>query len=456
MSNVLFDFLTESFLFNNSYIETYYSTITEKELQLELRKYREYTRKNLPLIISEIQQGKNLMNISIESFGYLPDENMLKQIALYLDRVILPDPVFEYTNEKGHAHVPISRVMGINASLDINRKNLANDIKYMKGTTSLVANKFVKYFPVSLIHEPPKNLPIIYSENNYSDDLPPEVFNYFYEKAKVNNIERVDGHMCYREDKPLDLGTTIHVSFDGDTGHKGMIYQYMASKVENFDEKTGRISLLQHIPDTINELEFRAWVSQSINRAAIRTYSEVFNELVLSKQIECMYLAKSQFTADLLNLAIVKKDINTDLINLAMKLDLPVFYKMSLDEIISIRYNHGEAFHNFRTELNSKLLNLRTITDANELRTKLENISFELNEVQVLEVNKEYRKILRTFGVDIVLLTGSLITSFCTGGLTLIGAAGATAKGASDYAKYLSKVKENNGYFIWKLNKSIR
>ncbi|MCB2358206.1 hypothetical protein [Clostridium estertheticum] len=298
MANIAFDFLTESFLFNDTCIETFYSSITEIELKLELRNYREHIKKNLKSIAYEIKQGKNLINISIESFWYLPDENLLKQLALYLDRVVIPDPVFEYTEEKVQIHVPMSKIMGINAQTDINRRKLAKDIMYMKATTSLVRNQFVKYFPVYLIHEPPKNLPIFYSENNFSDALPPEIFKYYYEKAKVVNVERADGHMSYSEDKQLELGTTVHVGFDGDYDRNGMIYQFMESKPTDFDKKAGEISFCQHIPDTINETEFRAWVSQSINRAALRSYTETFNELVFSKQVDCMYLAKSQFIAD--------------------------------------------------------------------------------------------------------------------------------------------------------------
>lgn len=65
----------------------------------------------------------------------------------------------------------------------------------------------------------------------------------------------------------------------------------------------------------------------------------------------------------------------------------------------------------------------------------------------------EYRKILRSLAVSGIVLTGSLVTSFFTGGLTLIGAAGALAKGGVDYIKYLNDFKENNSYFLWKLSK---
>ena len=173
------------------------------------------------------------------------------------------------------------------------------------------------------------------------------------------------------------------------------------------------------------------------------------NTLILA----CMYMTKSQFTSDLLSQTIAKSNVDSELANLSLNLELPILNEMSVKDLMSIRTQSGEAFYNFRTELNSKLLNLRGLSDKDELQRELENISYEMNNLQVNEVKKEYRKIVKSFGVDTAILTGSLVTSFFTGGLTLIGAAGALAKGGMDYVKYLNEVKENNGYFLWKLNR---
>jgi hypothetical protein len=453
MANIAFDFLSESFLFNDENIETHYSNFNDGELNIELRKYREHIQSKLDVIRDEIQDEKEQMNISIESFGYLPNENLFKQLALYLDRIVIPDPVFEHSFVKGNLHVPMSKMIGLNGNKGIDRRKLSSDIKYMKGTTSLVANQFVKYFPVSLIHEPPKDLPILYSKNNFSDALPPDVYKLFYESAKVCNVDRSNGRLSFKLDSPLKMGTTIHISFDDDNIRNGVVYQFINSQNTDLDKITGKFTMKQCVAESISEKDFNTWVYQSINRAALKTYKDTFNELVLSKKVGGMYLAQSQFTSKLLDRSLGKENINTDLANLSMRLELPVFDKLSIDDIISVRCNHGESFHNFRTSMNSKLLELRSIVDPEELKGKIENVSYELNELQVNDVKKEYRKIIRSFGVDFAMLTGSLVTSFATGGLTLLGAVGATAKGVNDYTKYLSEVKENDGYFLWKLNK---
>ena len=121
--------------------------------------------------------------------------------------------------------------------------------------------------------------------------------------------------------------------------------------------------------------------------------------------------------------------------------------------MISIRQNYGQAFHNFRTSLNSKLINLNLNADSADIKHQLDSISYEMNMLQVQEVEKEYRKITRTLKIDALGFTGSLIASFINGGLTAVGAAATFAKGIIDANKYYTDVHEHNGYFLWKLNK---
>lgn len=451
MANTAFDFLTESFLFNDRYIRDGFKTVSEMELQGELQKYREHIQKNYTDIVQEMH-NENELNVSIEAAGELPDEQLLKQLALYMDKVVIDDPIFDFTQLKAGIHVPMSKLMGVNPNDEIDRRRLAYRAKYMKWSTPLVATQFVKYVPISLIHEPPKELPILYSGNNFSSELSKELYNFFYEKAIVSNVIRENGSMSYREGETLEMGTTIAINFDREHIRKGRIYQFVKSKYRNFDEKSGRFEMIQYIPDTISERDFKFWVQNSINRAAIGEFRATLNEAILARKLQCMYMAKSQFTYELLTQIMTKQSVDSDLANLSMNLELPVANGISIGDLLSIRHDNGEAFHNFRTELNSKLLEMRGLTDKIELQMAIENISYELNQTQVNEVKKEYRKILRSFGVDVAVLTGSLVTSFFTGGLTLIGAAGAIAKGSTDYIKYLNEVKENNGYFLWKLN----
>ena len=397
MANTAFDFLTESFLFNDGYIENNFSRVSEQELSLELQKYREYIQGNYANLIKETQSNSKL-NVSIESAGKLPNEQLLKQLALYMDRIVISDPVFEFTPTKSNIHAPMSQLMGLNPRDEIDRVRLAQNVKYMKWTTPLVATQFVKYMPISLIHEAPKDLPIHYSPDNFSTDLPKEIFDLFYKTAKVCNVLKKDGVMSYNEDEKLTLGTTIAIGFDREHIRNSRIYQFMTSKIRKIDEKSGKFEMMQYVPDSISRNDFELWVNQSINRAAISEFQATLNEAVLAKKLNCMYMAKSQFTSDLLSQTITKSSVDSELANLSLNLELPILSEISVKDLMSIRTESGEAFYNFRTELNSKLLNLRGVSDKDELQRELENISYEMNNLQVNEVKKEYRKIVKSFG----------------------------------------------------------
>lgn len=454
MANIAFDFLASSFLFDERYIDDEYRIVSEKELVLELNKYHEYIEHNFIQIITEVQR-ENEMNVSIEAIDDLPDEQLLKQLALYLDKVIISDPIFEIALHCSSSQMPIGELMHVEMEKNVNRRKLAHVAKYMKWTTPLVATQFVKYVPIALLHEAPRELPILYSKDGFASELSKELYQFFYDRVRVSNVYINDGKMTYRLDEKLKLGTTIAVDFDDEDKRHGHIFQFMQMQKVNFDEETGRFEVCQYIPDTISESSFRAWVSQSINQAAIGEFRKTFREVMLAQEMKCMYLAKTKFIEELLKKSLTRKSVDVDLANLSMSLELPVVNKITLHDLISIRYDNGEAFHNFRSSLNAKLIELRNIDDKDILTKELQRVSYELNTVNVAEVNKEYRKIARTLGLDAVLLTGSLITSYFTGGLTLIGAAGAITKGGVDYMKYLNQVKENNGYFVWKLNKGV-
>lgn len=453
MSQKCIDFLLNSFLMDNRFIDTDYSSLSEEDLKDELHKYREYILLNISNIQEDIHSYNGNLNVCIESFNNLPKESLFKQLALYIDQIVVPDPLFELTEAKSNAHSTFSQFMGLSSDTPINRKDISKAVEYIKDIYPLITSSLVILLPISLIHEVPKELPLKYSPNGYNDVLPPQIRDYYQSISHVCNINRENNGMSFCPDEPLHLGTTILVSFKGDESLSDMCYQYVKSKVISKDDKTRVVRFLNEIPDKISPEVFNAWVNQSINQAAIHHFTDRYSELLLSQKIGCMYLARSQLTANVLQMAVQKPSIESALATMSMKFDLPIFDHITLSDIMSIRQNEGEAFHNFRTELNSKLIGIKNIEDPSVLHERLDTIAYELNNLQVKDVEKECRKIKRKLGMDATILTGSLLTSFVTGGLTLVGAAGAVVKGGFDAAKYYTDIREHNGFFLWKLNK---
>ena len=456
MSTKCISFLMNSFLYLSDAVESHYSTYQDKEIVSELQKYREYVLRSIEDIQGEIKRTHDKLNINIESFNTLPTEQLYKQLVLYMDQVVIPDPLFELTEKRNSMTDTVGEYMGLQKASAISREKLIDVINYIKCIAPLIKANFVVMLPISLIHEAPKEIGINYSPTAFSDVIPSHILDYYRSIVKVYNLEKCEHGLRMDSSKPLTLGTQIYVDFPDVMASRGHIYQYMLQEIVEFDEKTGKALFRMHIPNTIEEASFNVWVNQSINQAANHHFKEKYSELVLAQKCGCMYLARSPLTAKVLQFSIDTPTKDSELANLAMQFDLPVVDELPITDILEIRNNYGEAFHNFRNELNSKLIGLDTISDPDTFKRQLDTISYELSNLQIKEVEKEYRKIKRTLKFDALAFTGSLIASFATGGITAVGAAGAFVKGVSDISKYYTDVQEHNGLFLWKLDKQAR
>ena len=99
MSHINFDFLTDSILFGSN-LEDDFEALNEGILREELARYREYVLENFNEIKKEVIMDNRKITVTIESFGKRPDNNILKQLALYIDCVLIADPLFSFTEEK--------------------------------------------------------------------------------------------------------------------------------------------------------------------------------------------------------------------------------------------------------------------------------------------------------------------------------------------------------------------
>lgn len=104
MANIAFDFLADSFLFDDRYIEE---------------------------IISEVRNDTEL-NVSIETLDNLPDEQLLKQLAMYLDKVVISDPIFEISLDADNPQMDMKELWNLPQETAIDREKLADAAKYMK------------------------------------------------------------------------------------------------------------------------------------------------------------------------------------------------------------------------------------------------------------------------------------------------------------------------------------
>ena len=77
-------------------------------------------------------------------------------------------------------------------------------------------------------------------------------------------------------------------------------------------------------------------------------YDETFQGVYLASRLNTMYLTQSTLKAQLLSKEMGKQSVDSQIANMALRLDVPVLEKSKIADIISIRNDYGESFANFR------------------------------------------------------------------------------------------------------------
>jgi hypothetical protein len=260
----------------------------------------------------------------------------------------------------------------------------------------MTAARFLKFAPITAVLEPPDETPITYSANLYEDRIPDALRDWIRNHARVNPLRKHTGRdgWYWRPEDPIEVGRAIVVSFEGHEG--AFTYFLFTTQAEPHpDGEEGHFVLTQWMPDTPPPLaQFQAWVTQSVNQSGGKLLEHLHVDMTHADHTGSMLLTQSELLGELLTMRTVGATITKDLAQLALQLDLPILGQVSVDDLMNVRNDYGEAFHNFRLVLQRYLREIRT-ADRGVIEKKLENLQHELQEVQVAEVQKEVRRVKR-------------------------------------------------------------
>lgn len=455
MSHINYDFLSESFLFG-AQLDDGFKDITDAEIKNEIHRYREYVISKLDSIITETTGKENLISITIESFAEKPNDNLLKQLALYVDQILISDPLFEMSEEKSESTKVMSEFYGIKNE-EIDRKSLCEVMLYMKRHTPLIVCGYVKFIPMSFLHEAPREIPVMYEKDNYKNGLPHNIMDLLKENIDVRNTyKNSDGKLRVELEKPLQKGSGLYIYFPECSYKSGEIVQYQKSKLVEYDEKSRRAVFRLSVTDRMSDEEFSVWLNQSINKSCIHLYDETFQEFLFASRLNSMYLTQSELKARLIAMESGNTDsIQSRIANMTLKIDAPVFQNMDLSRIVDIRNNYGESFSVFRSELGEKLLHLSNVQDMNQLESELMEMTYQINDRYITDIKTEIKSLIRSIGLDVAIVTGALATNNIMSGNNMISVVTgilAAADGVKDSIKYFGNIKRRPGYFLWKLS----
>lgn len=240
-----------------------FSSVSDAELKRELRRYRGYVLSNLEKIRREINENSQKIAVMIESFAQRPEEKILKQLALYVDSVVISDPLFEMTERINDATKEMNKYL-----------NMKNQERLRKN-------------------------------------------------VKVHNLVKKDGEMYVKMEKKLVKGTGLWIEFPECNSMSGEFVQYCKSEIVKCDDVTREVLCKMSFPEEISQYEFDNWLEQSVNRACLQLYQDTYRKLLLASSMNTMYLTQSVLRAQLMAQE-TEPSIRSQITNMALKLEVPV------------------------------------------------------------------------------------------------------------------------------------
>ena len=452
MSYVSLSFLSDSILLNRAAQENSFSDLTDRELANELSTYREHVLARLGELHQEVSAREHRLGAYFgTSLRAKPKIRQLVRAGLYFDQLVIDDPLFPHGREPMSGSDAFARLAGYDAE-GLNRRGLVAGARLITTLQPLMSGGLLKLVPASIQHEPPHELGISYSPTLFAERVPAPLLRWFQDRAEVLPMRRRDGGGWEaRRGDELEPCRAIMVRLRGFDG--AMTYHLTAiKKHESLPGRENRLRITQWIPaEPPDPQTFQNWITQSVNQFSGDVYGRVASDIRNAAGFGTMVFTDSPLVSELLELQMTEQGgIREDLANLALRFELPFLDDISVDDLMTVRQLEGEAFENYRLELQRQLRGLRAIESEQELVRRLEEVQHEIAEAQVRHVQKEVRRLNRDLFREAVFGVASLAAVMPSQGVslvTLLLAGNKIWKHALEY----EEVRREPGFFVWRL-----
>lgn len=442
MSNICFDFLSDSMLFRDA--EQGYKSRSIDELDKELNRYREYVVANQQEIDNEILRNDVNIIQELEKNPKLPTQEELLQGSLFLDTYVISDPVynFDLTIEK-YSNVA-RQSMGVAPKSEDELKNeLAKYANYMKSLTEGVRcdTGYVKFYPLAQKLRPTSDF--LFNLPDLSvDGIDKNVFDWFLKKIEVLNIDQSN-----RLDKQMKISNKIALRFKGDSSSVAMA-QYQKFNLIKIDGNRVTFSLEnQYLP---TKEEYDNWTNQE----KIKNIKDKINFLLyrnsINEKFNSPIILSSMFEKEFFetNFSDLKSD---NLYKLGFDLNFAGLKNIDFSTAMSIRRRAKDSFKVFQEEIQKDSIALSCAKDKKEYTEALDGVKQKyLNGIESVKSTLEISK--KVVSSNIISMAVSACSYFATPypyneaitGLTVID----LIKKAKDI---FSEERKNPFYFLKKM-----
>lgn len=439
MSNIAFNFLSDSFLFYEA--ENQYKERNLEEIEKELDNYKNYIQNNLDDLKKEIKQDYNFIQ-PLTQRSCLPSMSDLLQGSIFLDSYVIDDPIFSF-NPKQILLANFEREsMGMKeVSVEDIKEELSKKALYMKSLTSGVNCQvgYIKFYPLSsLIHT--KFQPCITIPDLEIDFIDQNVYQWFKDRIIIQNMEK------NRTNPKLDISNRVAISFKDDEGCNFYHYQIMIPEKKEGNTVTFRFDG-NYIP---GKAEYDNWVNQEI----VKTIKSKIIFFINREQI-CSFFNSPVCLTNTFSSDFYKTNFNptkANVHNLGFDLDIPGLQNISFDKAMEIRNTAHLSFVALQKKIAEDSKSLRTANDEKNYNEILRDIENEYKK-GIESTNTVLSSMKRLFSPNNLFNMGLAVNSYFTGSNTEITTGLTILNGLYNAYDIVKNEISNPMYFLKKMAK---
>jgi hypothetical protein len=450
-------------------------TLRRDDIEAFLEGYAELTKKALQ--IKRCTTGS--LDLFPDSWGDPLPLPIIRQLSLYANAMYIHDPILDYLYDLRALDLNPNYVMQCpdpHQRLSKLVERLIATIEQVWQIRPLVREGILKLVPTQLISGR-KDPRAIYSDSFYGpggsmdelagrsapiERLPKAIRNYADSMLYVYPAQVVENRpeICYGNQ--LTPTRMIGVGFPGDPWPK----LFTLFEVKILDEETRTVGLSLNYEgggQPVDLATFENWVRGSKNDVLLDRIETLQRDLYLAAFTGARFLTNLPTSRDLarLNLgaSISGAPQEETGIHTLLQTSLPYFGRVTEKQIVKARANEA-AFYEFRLALGTALKEIgcqgRQLDQA-----EIDEVVRDVLLGPLSKVETRMKALRRNIFIDAIMLAGTLVATFLSGGNTLTAAAGllVAKETIADYKAQKAekdRVKESPGFFYWDVTRKAR
>jgi hypothetical protein len=461
------------------HVERRLAKLSEAKLSRFLESYLEIADKR-PLAI---RAPVGATDVYPDSWATPMPLDIIRQLAIYANRIYVHDPLIELAEEWEHLDVAPPHVA-------IKHSSREERIAYYRAMLASAIEKILELQPLAeagIIHLTPtelvqfkREIGALYADDIYGPEgslvdvlgfregppeLPPRFIEYCDRYLMVSPAKFVDG-----EPRILESGTLspqnnmIVVQFADDPSFSYYLFSDITVPPEA--SEAGEMIFIQSFDlegrQPVDPRTFRHWVEDSKRKTAIERMARLEQDLLLAAVARATFITNLPVSRDLaqLDLSPITGDRGVDVITALLRLDLPFFENVSLSDIVKARRNEA-VFEEFGIALDKAFKEIDALPDSPEFQKAVDEVCRDLLLLPLARIEQQMKVLRRNLFLDAAVLVGSLVSTIITQGNTLVSAAAiyATTKALEMYKRDKAeedKIRQLPSFFYWKVTRKGR